>query len=325
MKKIVFIIPYFGKWPSYFSMWLKSIKANPTIDFLIITDLEIGVGLSENIKILNWTFSKLKKHFQKFFDFEISLDRYYKLCDYKPVYGFVFQKYVQQYDFWGHGDIDCVFGDIRKFIDPLLDDFDAIGAYGHMSLYRNCDKINTCFKKDGAVFNYKEVFSSNYDFAFDETAGLKRILKKQGIRCKYHWDFMANICTAYKSFQIGRHKTCDITNYKKQIFIWEKGNVFQCYLENSKVCYREFLYIHFQKKVPVPDENITDSCYILYNKMLPRFDSDSDIKLLKDKKISRKTNIMYLEKMNWIIKKIIFYIKLDRKQRKIYNKKRRYR
>ena len=79
------------------------------------------------------------------------------------------------------------------------------------------------------------------------------------------------------------------------------------------------------KKVPVPDENITDSCYILYNKMLPRFDSDSDIKLLKDKKISRKTNIMYLEKMNWIIKKIIFYIKLDRKQRKIYNKKRRYR
>ena len=59
--------------------------------------------------------------------------------------------------------------------------------------------------------------------------------------------------------------------------------------------------------------------------MLPRFDSDSDIKLLKDKKISRKTNIMYLEKMNWIIKKIIFYIKLDRKQRKIYNKKRRYR
>ena len=57
MKKIVFIIPYFGKWPSYFSMWLKSIKANPTIDFLIITDLEIGVGLSENIKILNWTFS----------------------------------------------------------------------------------------------------------------------------------------------------------------------------------------------------------------------------------------------------------------------------
>ena len=54
----------------------------------------------------------------------------------------------------------CLFGDIRKYIDPLLDDFDAIGAYGHMSLYKNCDKINTCFKKDGAVFSYKEVFSS---------------------------------------------------------------------------------------------------------------------------------------------------------------------
>ena len=136
---------------------------------------------------------------------------------------------------------------------------------------------------------------------------------------------MADIYTAYKSFQIGCYKTCDISNYKKQIFIWENGKVFQCYLVNNKVYYREFLYVHFQKKVPVPDKDITDSCYILYNKMLPRFDSDSDIKILKDKNISRNKIIMYLEKMNWIIKKVIFYIKLDRKQRKIYNKKRKYR
>ena len=40
MKKIVFICPYFGAFPNYFNLTLKSIEYNKTIDWLIITDIK---------------------------------------------------------------------------------------------------------------------------------------------------------------------------------------------------------------------------------------------------------------------------------------------
>ena len=38
MKSIAFVIPYFGKFPNYFSLWLQSCRNNPTIDWLLFTD-----------------------------------------------------------------------------------------------------------------------------------------------------------------------------------------------------------------------------------------------------------------------------------------------
>ena len=34
MKKIIIIIPYFGEFPNYFDLWMKSVKYNSDIDFL---------------------------------------------------------------------------------------------------------------------------------------------------------------------------------------------------------------------------------------------------------------------------------------------------
>ena len=36
--KIVMILPYFGKLPNYFDLWLQSAEKNSTIDWLIYTD-----------------------------------------------------------------------------------------------------------------------------------------------------------------------------------------------------------------------------------------------------------------------------------------------
>ena len=35
MKKIIIIIPYFGEFPNYFDLWMKSVKYNSDIDFLL--------------------------------------------------------------------------------------------------------------------------------------------------------------------------------------------------------------------------------------------------------------------------------------------------
>ena len=83
MKSICYIVPYFGKLPSGFQLWLMSCKMNPTIDWLIFTDDKTEYDYPENVKVNYCTFDDIRKRFQKHFDFPIVLDRGWKLCDYK--------------------------------------------------------------------------------------------------------------------------------------------------------------------------------------------------------------------------------------------------
>lgn len=97
MKKIKIIIPYFGKFPEFFPYFLMTAKWNSKIDFLIITDQELS-GLQafniNNIAFQKTTFDELKERIQQKFDFEISLDTAYKLCDFKPLMVIYFQMNV---------------------------------------------------------------------------------------------------------------------------------------------------------------------------------------------------------------------------------------
>ena len=57
MKKIVFICPYFGSFPNYFNLTLKSIEYNKTIDWLIITDIKEKYDYPDNVKVINMSFT----------------------------------------------------------------------------------------------------------------------------------------------------------------------------------------------------------------------------------------------------------------------------
>lgn len=52
MKKIVFIIPYFGHFNNYFSIWLHSCANNPTIDWMIFTDCKVKYNYPRNVKVI---------------------------------------------------------------------------------------------------------------------------------------------------------------------------------------------------------------------------------------------------------------------------------
>ena len=139
MKKIIFICPYFGKYPNYFNLTLNSIKYNDTIDWLIITDIKKIYEYPQNVKIINMTFDELREKVQSVFDFKISLDTPYKICDYKCAYGYIFKEYISSYDFWGHCDFDCIYGDLRKYLtENILNKYEKV--------YEDCDN---CFEQFG--------------------------------------------------------------------------------------------------------------------------------------------------------------------------------
>ncbi|MDR6159296.1 hypothetical protein QF023_002812 [Chryseobacterium sp. SLBN-27] len=171
-NSIVVITCWYGKYPWYLPYYLHSCAFNPSIDFIIITDnKEKPDNVPENVKIINRTLNDIINSTSEKLGFKINIDYPYKLCDFKPAYGFMFPEIIKDYTFWGHCDLDLIYGDIRGFMtEEFLDAYDYISlrddyTTGCFSLYRNTELLNNFFMKSK---DYQQVFSQPKHYCFDE-------------------------------------------------------------------------------------------------------------------------------------------------------------
>lgn len=173
MKSIAFITCYFGAWPWYFPYFLKSCASNPDIQFFLVTDNDKDCGciIPENVVIVKSNLASVKQQFDEKLNITTAIADAYKLCDVKPAYGLVFNHLIKGFDFWGHCDIDIVWGRIMNFMTPeLLENFDLItGRHdflsGTFTLFRNCNEMNELFMQS---HSYPEVFTNPNHLCFDE-------------------------------------------------------------------------------------------------------------------------------------------------------------
>jgi len=168
---IVFIICWQGNYPWYFPYFLHSCRYNPDIDFLIFSDNNAKLILPPNVKIIQYSIKQFKADASKKLGFEVAVETGYKLCDFKPAYGFIFQDYIKDYDFWGYCDVDVIFGNIRAFMtEELLNEYDIISARhdylpGCYALSRNNPFMRELFKQSK---DYRKVYTEPRNFFFDE-------------------------------------------------------------------------------------------------------------------------------------------------------------
>lgn len=182
MYSIAYVVPYFGKFPKGFQFWLLSCKCNPSIDWLIFTDDKTPYDYPENVKVTYWTFDQMKKKVQAIYDFPIFLERPYKLCDFKPAYGEIFADELKDYDFWGHCDIDLVWGNIRKFYtDEVLGQYEKVGFNGHSNLYKNTPEVCARYRTHRLVNHSAKYFMPVYVLHTIVAAGVRTVLLKIGI------------------------------------------------------------------------------------------------------------------------------------------------
>ena len=79
MKKIAFVVPYFGKLPKGFQFWLHSCSMNPTIDWLFFTDDKTEYLYSENVKVTYCKFKDIQDRVHALYGTDAVLLRPYKL------------------------------------------------------------------------------------------------------------------------------------------------------------------------------------------------------------------------------------------------------
>lgn len=169
--KICFLIPYFGKWPEWINFYLLSCKFNSSLDWHFFTDCGKPSETPENVFIHDINLDAFNKLASQNLDLEINIQNPYKLCDLKPAYAVIFNKYIRDYDFWSYGDIDVIYGNINNFYtQELLRDYDIISNHtnfvtGHFCTLRNNPKVNHLYQIGGA---YKSAFKNPKYVGFDE-------------------------------------------------------------------------------------------------------------------------------------------------------------
>ena len=172
-KTIAIIICYMGKLPWYFTYFTHTCSHNQSIDFFIISDDKTyKYPLPTNVHLVFKTLEEINDLATNKLGFNTKILSAYKLCDFKPTYGLLFSELIEKYDFWGHGDIDIIYGNIRKFItSDVLNAHDIIAIRhdfltGYFLLFKNNDKMKFLFTHSK---DYIKVLASDQHFCFDET------------------------------------------------------------------------------------------------------------------------------------------------------------
>jgi hypothetical protein len=130
--------------PPYFPIFLRSVQASG-VDEIIISGNEADLKdiLPSNIRHIPVTWDDLHALISnKLFD-GTPLKGFlgasaYKVIDVKPLFGFLFQEYIQDYEFWAHVDSDAIYGNIAGLMNPLMDRYDIISPlvrYGQKRTY----------------------------------------------------------------------------------------------------------------------------------------------------------------------------------------------
>lgn len=238
MNKIAVIIPYYGRLPVYFPFFLKSLKGR-CFDVLFITDLAVPFDSPDNFIHIKMSFQDIKERVKN--DFwgndcgifsEIDQYSHKKLCDLKPMYGYLFQDILEKYnyEYWGFGDCDLIYGrNLDGFIeDKIKNGYDVISLCKHwisgsFCLIKNSLQCRDLFKHSR---DYRKIISSRTHYAFDE--------------CGYwHGELASGKMSLIESCQNFEHFTyvCETAANAKEMLYFHEDIVKESLLPNEIICY----------------------------------------------------------------------------------------
>lgn len=158
MRKLL-IVPYFGKLPSWYYHWEQNTRALYKYGYTVavISDTEyvrrlISTKLGLDVPLLPGGT---------------------KIHDLRCTFGVLFEDLTRSFDFWGHTDLDCVYGNLGKWLsDDFLSDIDIFSNHptyvsGPFSLYRNEPVVNNLF---AAVSGWESFVTAHLTTGWVETA-----------------------------------------------------------------------------------------------------------------------------------------------------------
>lgn len=272
LSSIAFVVPYFGKLPDTMDMWLYSCRRNPTVDWLLFTDDQGVHDYPENVHVTYMSFEEFVQKLQRLYHFPLGIHSPRKICDFRPAFGEVLEKELQDFDFWGHCDLDIIWGDIRLFYtEDVLSQYDKIGFTGNCAIYRNIKSVNRAyrgFNHRGEIL-YKTYFSDNALYCFDEV-GINDIFLQLGFPF-YKKVFFSNLDPHRHNFYMSFMPKQEHYKNKRVIYMWDNGHLFHVCEYRKKVIQKEIMFLHFleSRKMDIHIDSRAEKFLIVPNQFLP--------------------------------------------------------
>jgi hypothetical protein len=235
-NSLLMLMPYFGRWPEWIELFVETCKANATVEWLFVTDCGEPENRAENVRFVHTSFAQYKARVSGRLGITFDPPDPYKLCDLRPFLGEIHQDEIGGSAFFGYGDIDVFYGDIRRFYtDELLEACDVLSTHperlsGHFAVLRNTAEIRGAYS---SIPGWQRLLEESGCVGLDEGAFSRLFLKRTGEH-------------GLRTCFIERHSTVlsargwhdGTVNYPDEWY-WRNGH-----LTNDKDGAREFLYLH---------------------------------------------------------------------------------
>lgn len=253
MKSIALVLPYFGSLDrtGFFRHFLTSCAFNPSIDFLIFTDDESEWDYPDNVEVRRLPFESLRDRVAAHFNFPISLEQPYKLCDFKVAYGEIFEEELRGYDYWGYVDADVILGNVRSFLtDGVLNGYLKIYSRGHLTLMENRPEVSGLYRLEDnpRIPSYRDVFSSGKSYQFDEWGGIDLMFISRNLPMYDQLDF-DDTDVRYAPFRpIQRVKNSPHSAMRDICYTFENGRLVRHAEFYGEVAREDICYLHLPKR-----------------------------------------------------------------------------
>lgn len=139
---ICMIIPYFGREPEWFNLYLYSCSKQDNVDFYYYTDCLKPVKQYPNTHFIYLSYDKYCQIVSQRLNISFHPAYTYKLADLKPFLAIVHEEIISKYDWWSFGDLDLIFGDIGLLMNvENMSRYDVITSHadriaGHFTAIR---------------------------------------------------------------------------------------------------------------------------------------------------------------------------------------------
>lgn len=246
MPPVAIIAVYFGRLPSYFDLWLTSCRFNPGFDWLVFTDCDWrAFDIPANVHMHALTLDEFRRVAADALGIPVRFGSPYKVCDFRPAYWMLLPLAGRPYAYWGHCDLDMIFGRLDRFIRAdILDGAEKIFSVGHLTLYRNCPEANFMFRRHHPELNWVEILSDERHRGFDEHIGVNRIWRYHGGRTYVDETIIADLDPHVRRLEFVNA----LRNRRQQLFYFDQGKVLCGVYSGGRWSTSEYMYVHFQKR-----------------------------------------------------------------------------
>lgn len=300
MKTIILLIPYFGKWPEWIELYLDTIRKNPTINFLFITDCEISsLENISNVIIHKSSFEMYIERYKAILGSDIQITNPYKICDLRPFFGIIHENDIKHYDFFGWTDVDLLYGDIRSYYsDDILSKYDVLSTHknrlsGHLALLKN----TSYFRKIGyKIYKWKEALQ-NPNFVGIDEHGITNALTMtfwDKVSEKFNQKWISKLFFLIQNQKTKRYYFIEqfttpfismpwidgtVNSQHPDVWYYKDGEI-----TNNRDGDRRFIYLHFMNfksstwrhdGTKAPWESLNKICYCTPNDMIKGIKIDS--------------------------------------------------